>query len=140
MKKSLLNDKAQTLYVEDLWSYEAIALEVGCSERSVRNWSRDGRWDLKRKNFTAIQESISDDVRTITTQLAKKLIEQLADEMEPSPHIINAYTRLAQSLLTVRKYEQSIEQDYNSQNKNNDDKQIAAAAKFKEVFGVDLED
>lgn len=137
MKKSILADKAQQLYVEELWTYEAIAAELGCSDRSVRNWSKEGRWEQKRKNFVVMQQTISDDVRSIASMLAKRIQGQLSDEIEPSPHVLNAFTRMASSLLNVRKYEREIEQEYAS-NTSNIDKQQEAAAKFKEIFGIDL--
>ncbi|MEG1635726.1 MAG: helix-turn-helix domain-containing protein [Rikenellaceae bacterium] len=140
MKKSILSDRAELLYVEELWTFEAIAAELGCSDRSVRNWAKDGRWEQKRKNFMAMQENISDDVRSIAQMLAKRIKTQLSDEMEPSPHVLNAFTRMASALLKAREYDREIEDEYNTQNTNNDNgARQHAAAKFKEVFGIDLQ-
>lgn len=143
MKKSQLYDRAEQLYAEEQWTYEAIARELECSERTLRNWAKQGRWDEKRTGFLNMRQNLTADVQDIALLLARKIKNQLEDEMEPSPHLMNAFTRMASSLLKVREYEKDIEQstaeaaDTGTQEKDNARK--AAAAKFREVFGVDLE-
>lgn len=143
MKKSLLYDRAEQLFTQEQWTYEAIAKELQCAVRTLQNWAKEGRWDDKRKEFLSMRQNLTADVQEIALLLARKIKTQLEDEMEPSPHLMNAFTRMASSLLKVREYEKDIEQstaeaaDVGSQEKDN--ARRAAAAKFKEVFGVDLE-
>lgn len=136
MKKSLLYDKAEQLYVEEFATFERIAAECGCSDRTVRNWAKEGRWDTKRVNLKAQQENLSDDVRAIALLLAKKLKTQLEDEVEPSPHILNAFTRMASSLLAVRNYDKSIEEELAPKDSG---RVKDAAETFKQLFGTDLQ-
>lgn len=144
MKKSQLYDRAELLYTEEQWTFEAIAKELECSDRTLRNWAKEGRWDEKRSGFLNMRQNLTADVQDIALLLARKIKSQLEDEMEPSPHLMNAFTRMASSLLKVREYEKDIEQsaagsaaDPDAADRDNARK--AAAAKFKEVFGVDLE-
>lgn len=136
MKKSQLYDRAEQLYVEQLWTYEAIAKELDCSDRTLRNWAKESRWDTKRKNFKNAQERLSDDVREIALMLADKIKGQLDNQIEPSPHVLNAFTRMAASLIRVRDYDKSVEgevgMDDNTSNKS------AAGDTFKQLFGVEL--
>ncbi len=141
MKKSQLYDRAEQLYTEEQWTFEAIAKELQCSDRSLRNWAKEGRWEEKRAGFLSMRQNLTADVQDIALLLARKIKSQLEDEMEPSPHLMNAFTRMASSLLKVREYEKDIEQSA-AELAPQDDKdkaRKAAAAKFREVFGVDLE-
>lgn len=140
MKKSQLYDRAEQLYVEELRTYEQIAAELGCSDRTLRNWSKQGRWDTKRIRLKDQQESLSDEVRQIALLLAKKLKDQLGEDIEPSPHILNAFTRMASSLLQVRSYDKSIEQDMAQEGDASlkEGKSKEAAETFRRLFGTDL--
>lgn len=137
MKKSLLYDLAENLYVEELWTYEAIAKELDCSDRTVRNWARDGRWKLKRKRLAEMQESLHDDARDIANLLAKKIKGQLEDNRIPAAHMLNAFTRMATTLLKAHEYERILDEDLQG-TESSEDARLAAMAKFKETFGVDL--
>ena len=141
MKKSQLYDRAEQLYTEEQWTFEAIAKELQCSDRSLRNWAKEGRWEEKRAGFLSMRQNLTADVQDIALLLARKIKSQLEDEMEPSPHLMNAFTRMASSLLKVREYEKDIEQSAAELTPQDDKDKTrkAAAAKFREVFGVYLE-
>ena len=141
MKKVLLNDTAQKMYVEDLMTFESIAKELDVSERTVRNWATEGKWDLKRKKFREFQESLHEDAREIATLLAQKIKEQLGEGKEPSNTLLNSFTKIAASMVKMRDYEKAIQADTGTA-----DADAEAAAKtaktaaeiFKQTFGVDL--
>lgn len=140
MKKSQLYDRAEQLYVEEFWTYDRIAAELGCSDRTLRNWSKEGRWDAKRVKLKAQQDSLSDDVRDIALMLAQKIKVQLGNGEEPAQHIVNAFTRMASALIRVQNYERTAEQDaaqtLDDPAENNKTKE--AAETFKRLFGTDL--
>lgn len=139
MKKSQLYDRAEQLFVEEFWTYDRIADELGCSDRTLRNWSKEGRWDAKRVKLKDQQENLSDDVRDIALLLAQKLKDQLEENQEPSPHILNAFTRMASSLLQVRNYEKSVEQEMAAELEEPDQSKVKGAAEaFRQVFGTDM--
>lgn len=139
MKKSQLYDRAEQLYVEEFWTYDRIAAELGCSDRTLRNWSKEGRWDTKRIKLKAQQDSLSDDVRDIALMLAQKIKTQLGNGEEPAQHIINAFTRMASALIRVQSYERTAEQDAALTLDNpTDNKTKEAAETFKRLFGTDL--
>lgn len=140
MKKTQLYDRAEALYVEELRTFEQIAAELECSDRTLRNWAKEGRWEHKRINFKNAQERLSDDVRGIALLLAEKIKGQLEDDLEPSPHVLNAFTRMAASLIRVREYDKEIEQEAYAQRSGDGDKdKEAAMAAFRQMFGKELE-
>jgi uncharacterized protein YjcR len=137
MKQVLLNDTAQRMYVEDLMTFEAIAKELGCNERTLRNWAGPGQWEEKRKKFRAFQESLHDDSREIATLLAQKIKDQLNSDQLPSRDLLNAFAKISASMVKMRDYEKSVAAD----NGNADEAaktQKNAAEIFKQTFGVDL--
>lgn len=137
MKKSILYDRAEQLYIEELWTFEAIAKELDCSDRTIRNWAKSGRWELKRNNLVEMQENLHQDARDIAALLAKKIKGQLEADKIPAPHILNAFTRMSLTLLRAREYEKECKAD--AANGLEDEKTTELAkAKFREVFGVDL--
>ncbi len=141
MKKVLLNDTAQRMYVEDLMTFESIAASIDVSERTVRNWAKEGNWDLKRKKFMKFQENLQDDAREIASLLAQKIKEQLADGQEPANHLLFSFTRIANSLLKIREYEKTVATEAAADDNAREEaakNQKNAAAIFRETFGVDL--
>lgn len=136
MKKSQLYDRAEQLYVEELWTFEAIAKELDCSDRTLRNWAKESRWETKRKNFKNAQERLSDDVREIALLLAEKIKGQLDNEIEPSPHVLNAFTRMASSLIRVRDYDKSVESEVGVDDSTGN--KTAVDETFAQMFGVKL--
>lgn len=137
MKKSQLYDRAEQLYVEDFRTYEQIAAELECSDRTLRNWSKQGRWDAKRVKFKDQQDNLSDDVRDIALMLAQKIKLQLENGDEPSQHIMNAFTRMASALVKVRDFDKSIEQDAAAETSLIDDSKVKGTAEaFEGLFGT----
>lgn len=137
MKKTMLYDRAETLYVNELWTYEAIAKELDCSDRTIRTWAASGRWDLKRSNLVEMQENLHGYARDIAALLGKKIKGQLEEDKMPAPHILNAFTRMSLTLLRAREYEKECEADA-AEGLEVEKTTELAKAKFKEVFGVDL--
>jgi predicted transcriptional regulator len=139
MKKVLLNDTAQRMYVEDLMTFEAIATELDVSERTVRNWATAGRWDEKRHKFRQFQENLHDDARDIAALLAQKIKNQLENGQEPANHLLFSYTKIASSLIKIREYDKNIAAEAGNTDESEKAKKNAAEI-FKQTFGVDLPD
>jgi uncharacterized protein YjcR len=141
MKQVLLNDTAQKMYVEDLMTFEAIAKELNCSERTLRNWATTGLWEEKRKKFRAFQESLHEDSREIATLLAQKIKDQLNNDQLPSRDLLNAFAKISASMVRMRDYEKAIKADAGDANADAEaasKSQKNAAEIFKQTFGVDL--
>ena len=140
MKQVLLNDTAQRMYVEELMTFEAIAKELECSERTLRNWAATGCWDEKRKRFRAFQESLHEDTREIATLMAQMIKEQLGNNQLPSRDLLNSFTKIASSMVKMRDYEKAIsaEDTASASAEEAAKSQKNAAEIFKQTFGVDL--
>lgn len=137
MKQVLLNDTAQRMYVEDLMTFEAIAKELDCSERTLRNWATTGLWEDKRKKFRAFQESLHEDSREIATLLAQKIKDQLNNDQLPSRDLLNAFAKISSSMVKMRDYEKAIKAE-TGDTEAAVKSQKNAAEIFKQTFGVDL--
>ena len=143
MKKVLLNDTAQRMYVEDLMTFEAIANELGVNERTVRNWANDGRWDEKRHKFRQFQENLHDDARDIAALLAQKIKTQLENGQEPANHLLFSYTKIASSLIKIREYDKNIAAEASAGSATDQavaDKKKEVSEIFKQTFGINYED
>ena len=137
MKQVLLNDTAQRMYVEDLMTFEAIAKELDCSERTLRNWATTGLWEEKRKKFRAFQESLHEDSREIATLLAQKIKDQLNNDQLPSRDLLNAFAKISSSMVKMRDYEKAIKLEAGDSEEAAKTQKNAAEI-FKQTFGVDL--
>ena len=137
MKQVLLNDTAQRMYVEDLMTFEAIAKELDCSERTLRNWATTGLWEDKRKKFRAFQESLHEDSREIATLLAQKIKDQLNNDQLPSRDLLNAFAKISSSMVKMRDYEKAIKLEAGDSEEAAKTQKNAAEI-FKQTFGVDL--
>ncbi len=137
MKKDLLYEKAENLYVNEMRTYESIAATLDCSPRTVRNWAAEGRWDVRRKRLLENKESLSDNAREIAALMGEMIKGQLKEEIVPAAHLLNAFTRIASTLLQAHAYEKEVESDLSGEADNNKAKE-AALAQFRETFGVDL--
>lgn len=144
MKQVLLNDTAQRMYVEDFMTFEAIAKQLDCSERTLRNWATTSvpTWEEKRKRFRTFQESLHDDTREIATLMAQMIKEQLGNNQLPSKDLLNSFTKIAASMIRMRDYEKSITADDQASASAEEaaKKQKNAAELFKQVFGVEMPD
>lgn len=140
MKQVLLNDTAQRMYVEEFMTFEAIAKELDCSERTIRNWAATGCWDEKRRKFRQFQESLHEDTREIATLMAQKIKEQLTTNVMPSRDLLNSFTKIAASMVRMRDYEKAIAADDTASASAEEaaKSQKNAAEIFKQTFGVDL--
>jgi DNA-binding transcriptional MerR regulator len=139
MKQVLLNDTAQKMYVEDLMTFEAIAKELNCSERTLRNWATTGLWEEKRKKFRAFQESLHEDSREIATLLAQKIKDQLNNDQLPSRDLLNAFAKISASMVKMRDYEKAVKLDEGDNEEASKVKKNAADI-FRQTFGVDMPD
>ena len=137
MKQVLLNDTAQRMYVEDLMTFEAIAKELDCSERTLRNWATTGLWEDKRKKFRAFQESLHEDSREIATLLAQKIKDKLNNDQLPSRDLLNAFAKISSSMVKMRDYEKAIKLEAGDSEEAAKTQKNAAEI-FKQTFGVDL--
>lgn len=137
MKKSILYSQAEQLYTEEQRTYESIAKELECSDRTLRNWAKEGRWDLKRTGFINQHQNLHQDARDIAELLARKIKGQLEDDKIPAAHMLNAFTRMATTLLNAQRYERELNAGLDGDDDHSKDKE-AALALFRDTFGYDL--
>ena len=57
MKRNDLAPAAEQLYVYEQREFKEIALELRCSERTVRTWAKRGGWQDKRKRYLSSKQA-----------------------------------------------------------------------------------
>lgn len=138
MKKAHLIETARMLYIDKLYTFEQIAAELDVSERTVRRWGQEGGWAEKIQTIHAARERMSEQVREVTALLGEGLIGQLTEGKEPNSRVLDAYARLASSLLKVREFDKDIETEETDTNVDNEAKLKSAKAAFFDVFKTDF--
>ncbi|MEG0518306.1 MAG: hypothetical protein RR555_05500 [Bacteroidales bacterium] len=134
MKKALLMETARMLYIEKGYTYEQIAAELDVSERTARAWGKEGGWPEKMQTITAARERMSEQVQETTSLLGQILIGQLTEGKEPNSRVLDAYARLASSLIKAREYDKDIEAEQTPDKSNDADALKHTIAIFEDTF------
>lgn len=138
MKKANLIETARGLYIDKLYTFEEVAAELDVSERTVRRWGQEGAWAEKIQQIHAARERMSEQVREVTALLGEGLIGQLTEGKEPNSRVLDAYARLATSLLKVREYDKDTEAETGDKTADTDAKMKETKAAFLELFKTEL--
>ena len=134
MKKANLIETARMLYIDKLYTFEEVARELDVSERTVRRWGQEGGWAEKIQTIHAARERMSEQVREVTALLGEGLIGQLEEGKEPNSRVLDAYARLATSLLKVREYDKDAEAEGVDKSADNEAAMKNAVSQFEDLF------
>jgi transposase-like protein len=118
-KRHAFEPIAERLYIDEQYTFEAIAAELGISDRTIRTWASNGQWAEKRARLTAERTALHEDLYRLARHLVKGLsidLERLsADDATQDPDRdqriesrTNALTRLLDKLPKARGYEQTV--------------------------------
>ena len=76
-KKNLYYEDAERLYVRERRTPDEIAGQLSLSEKTVRNWKDEGRWEEKRAAYLKSCQSTFEDIVELTRLLARSLLDDL---------------------------------------------------------------
>jgi hypothetical protein len=112
MKRQFYDD-AMRLYVREQLSFESIAKLFSISERTLRNWAKNGNWYQKRDEFLKQNTALSDLHYQVSTLLLKRVLAHLQSADlngkdgfdERIEKMIQAAARLSPQTERARKFE-----------------------------------
>jgi len=106
MKKAALYERAERLYISAQNTFDEIAAMLGVSERTLRTWADEGKWQNKRVKLVAQQESLDERLYNFVTKLmdrAEKDLENPDGQIDVGR--LYTITRLVDKLQKAHQYE-----------------------------------
>lgn len=108
MKRAALYEKAERMRVAMQMTYEEIARDLDISDRTVRTWADEGRWDEKRAAYVEQQSSLDERMY--------RFLHSLMDDVEAKQKAkepvdvgrLYVISRLADKLEKARRYEGTV--------------------------------
>ena len=73
MKKQLLSETAEKLYIEKFMTLESIAHQLNVNERTLRRWKADDNWDAKRSEYLKSNTTFHEDLYNFGRDLLKSI-------------------------------------------------------------------
>jgi hypothetical protein len=105
-KKPEYYSEAQRLYVQERLTFEAIAQQLPVSDRSLREWAKEGEWVERREAFVEVQTQSHDKLHKMISLLIDRVNTSLENGEDPNPAQLNFIKGMAPSLVKLKEYEE----------------------------------
>ena len=105
MKKQLLSETAEKLYIEKFMTLESIARQLNVNERTLRRWKADDNWDEKRSEYLKSNTSFHEDLYNFGRDLLKSIKTNMDNGEKVEPARMYAVTKIISMLKNVKNYE-----------------------------------
>ena len=117
-KKHKLYEYAQELYFESGMTQEAIAKQLGISEKTFRRWKIEYNWADAKKEFLKVKTSFHEDLY----KFARKIMETIEDDMDNhnsiTPSRFYTVTRMLPLINMVKAYEDQVAKEKSEKQKD----------------------
>ena len=108
MKKQILAASAANLYIEKFMTLENIAKNLNVSERTLRRWKAEGKWEEKRLKQIQEKTTLHEDL----CEFGKTLLESIKADMQNGkkidPSRMYTITKIMNMLKNVKTYEDEV--------------------------------
>lgn len=108
MKKQILAASAANLYIEKFMTLENIAKNLNVSERTLRRWKAEGKWEEKRLKQIQEKTTFHEDLY----EFGKFLLESIKTDMQNGkkiePSRMYTITKIMNMLKNVKTYEDEV--------------------------------
>ncbi len=104
MKRNDLAPTAEQLYVYNQYEFKEIALELKCSERSVRTWAKRGGWQDKRKRYLCSKQATKAEFVEFVRSLLRDVSAELEAGTEPSRTKVQLLMRFGYMILPPEEF------------------------------------
>ena len=84
MKKQLLSETAEKLYIEKFMTLENIARQLNVNERTLRRWKADDNWDEKRSEYLKNNTTFHEDLY----KFGRNLLDSIQNDMAKGEKIV----------------------------------------------------
>ncbi len=106
-KKPEYYPDAQRLYVQERLTFEAIAQQLPVSDRTLREWAKEGEWVERREAFAEVQTKSHDKLHKMLGLLIDRACEAIEEGKDPNPAQLNFIKGMAPSLVKLKAYEEN---------------------------------
>lgn len=98
---------AEKMYVEERIPISGIAIRLGVSEKTLRDWKAEGDWENKKKNYLKTQNSCNIEIYKLVLKLTKKVNEDIDQGIMPEASLLYTIKSLSSTLPKIKSYEDS---------------------------------
>ena len=105
MKKQLLSETAEKLYIEKFMTLESIARQLNVNERTLRRWKANDNWDKKRSEYLKANTTFHEDLYNFGRDLLKSIKTDMDNGEKVEAARMYAVTKIISMLKNVKNYE-----------------------------------
>jgi len=105
-KKILFFPEAEKLYITEHYTIENIAKKLNINEKTIRNWKKEGSWDIKKAQYLKEKQSFHEELYIFARKLMQSMNIELEIGEQPSPQRLNALAKIIPLLPKTKEYEE----------------------------------
>lgn len=113
-KKQAYYGDAEKMFVENGATLAGISKKLEVTEKTLREWKKEGEWDRKRSQFLKIKNSCNVELHKMIGNLAQQVNDQIQGGEKPDPQMLYGINQLAATMLKLKTYEDSMIQEETS--------------------------
>lgn len=136
MKKNEYYAQAEQLYVTLNYTLIEISKQLGVSERSLRYWKEEGKWEEKRAEFMNLSTKLHADLYELANDLTKDIREKIKVGIDPASSKLYTLVKLLPLLTKTKEYEDSV---MPAPEKNEEGITEKTKKQIRELFGLKTE-
>jgi uncharacterized protein YjcR len=134
-KKQAYFAQAEKLFVENGIPMSGISKTLDISEKTLREWKKEGDWDRKRLQFLKNQNSCNTELYELLRKLTQKVNEDIDNGAMPEAGILYTIKALAGSLPKIKVYEdQNIQEQLEQKEEKASTEDIVS--KVNDILGI----
>ena len=107
MKKQMLSETAENLYIEKFMTLETIAKQLNVSERTLQRWKTEGNWNEKRSEYLKSNTTFQEDLYSFGKKLLDSIMSDMSNGKKVEPSRLYTVTKIINMLKNVKTYEDS---------------------------------
>lgn len=108
MKKQILAASAANLYIEKFMTLENIAKNLNVSERTLRRWKAEGKWEEKRLKQIQEKTRLHEDLCEFGKMLLESIKTDMQNDEKVEPSRMYTLTKIMNMLKNVKTYEDKV--------------------------------
>ena len=141
-KKFKLEELARELFVKENMTQEAIAKQIGVSERTIRRWKIANNWDKQRLEYVRIKKSFHEDLYDFSRKLISILQRDMENKANIPPSRYFTAARMLPLIEKVKAYEDEVAKEKQAKNKKKSTKIPPEVIRQinEEILGIKEED
>lgn len=136
-KKQAYYADAEKLFVESGIPLAGIAKKLEITEKTLREWKKEGEWDRKRVQFLKIKNSCNVELHKMLTNLAQKVNDKIEVDEIPDAQTLYAINSLAATMLKLKTYEDSVvQQEISEKTEEKEASSEEILSKVHDILGI----